>query len=507
MGWSSWNAFEVNINDSIICHHADLLVKKGLKDCGYKYVNIDDGFFGMRDANGRMTGHATRFPNGLRNTVDYIHGLGLKAGIYTDAGTRTCGSFGNGEKTGMGAGIYGHERQDAQLYFNDWDFDFIKIDYCGGGHLLLDEQERYTDIYNAIKATAHKPISMNICRWAFPGTWAKDIAASWRISGDIRADWNSIKYIVGKNMYLSAFAGDGHFNDMDMLVIGLAKRGVGGKGLTPLEEETHFGLWCIMSSPLLIGADLNDIPEPSLNLLKNKELIALNQDPLGLQAYAVQHEGDSYVFVKDITTRRGLTRAVALYNESDTVHSFCVPLSELELGGKTSVRDLVHHKNLGTYKNEINFKVPAHNTMVLKLTAQERLEPIQYEAEWAYLPLYNDLGKSKGICTQQKNNASGRTIISYLGGKPDNYLEWKDVYSKDGGSYKLNISYYSSDLRSLEVTVNGQKQTLKNLGGKDGDERKQVSVNVNLKAGYNVIRLGNDFNWAPDIDCITVEKL
>ena len=142
MGWSSWNAFLVDISEDIIKHQADLMVEKGLKDAGYQYINVDDGYFGKRDENGAMQANEKRFPNGMKPVADHIHSLGMKAGLYTDAGTRTCGSLWNKDSIGIGAGIYGHEPQDAQLYFGDWGFDFIKIDYCGGEVLGLDEKER-----------------------------------------------------------------------------------------------------------------------------------------------------------------------------------------------------------------------------------------------------------------------------------------------------------------------------------------------------------------------------
>ena len=384
MGWSSWNAFRVDISEDIIKNQADLMVKKGLKDAGYRYINVDDGYFGERDGNGKMQTNKNRFPNGMKPVADHIHSLGMKAGIYTEAGNNTCGSIWDNDHAGVGAGIYGHEQQDAQLYFGDWGFDFIKIDYCGGDVLGLNEQERYTSIRNSIDKV-DKDVSVNICRWAFPGTGAKRRARSWRISPDIRPRWNSVKGIIEKNVYLSAYATDGHYNDMDMLEI--------GRGLKPNEEEVHFGMWCIMSSPLLIGCDMNTIPDFSLKLLKNKELIALNQDVLGLQAHVVQHENESYVLVKDIERKRGLTRAVALYNPSDQPCDFIVPFETLELGGNVKVRDLIKQKDLGKMKEEIRQTVQPHSVMICKMEAEKRLEPVSYEAEWAYLPCYDDLGK------------------------------------------------------------------------------------------------------------------
>ncbi len=195
--------------------------------------------------------------------ADHIHSLGLKAGIYSDAGANTCGSMYDNDPNGVGSGLYGHEEQDAQLYFNDWGFDFIKIDYCGAGtELNLDEQRRYTEICQAIRRVARKPVAVNICRWAFPGTWAEGLAKSWRISSDIRPRWSSVKNIISKNLYLSAYCRQGHYNDMDMLEI--------GRGLKPEEETTHMGMWCIMASPLMIGCDLTKLSDSSLRLAEER---------------------------------------------------------------------------------------------------------------------------------------------------------------------------------------------------------------------------------------------
>lgn len=505
MGWSSWNAFRVDISEDIIKNQADLMVRTGLKDAGYTNVNIDDGFFDERDSTGIMKANAKRFPNGMKPVVDHIHGLGLKAGIYTDAGNNTCGSMSDKDRAGVGAGIYGHELQDAQLYFGDWGFDFIKIDYCGGSHLGLDEKERYTSIRESIDQV-NKDVSVNICRWAFPGTWAEGVASSWRISGDINAHWNSLKYVVGKNLYLSAYARNGHYNDMDMMVIGFRNNSrVGGEGLTPTEEEAHFGLWCIMSSPLLIGCDLSSLPESSLQLLTNKELIALNQDPLGLQAYVVQHENEGYVLVKDIEQKRGNVRAVALYNPSDTACTFSVPFSVLEFDGNVTVRDLVKHADLGSFAGNFEQTLPPHSGMFLRMEGDTRLEPTVYEAEWAYLPLYNDLGKNpKGISYAYDGEASGKMKVGFIGGQPENYAEWAEVYSDKGGRYHMTINYSYGKDRELELTVNDSTIKIHSLA--DDDDHHQLTVPVDLKPGYNLVRMGNSYNWAPDIDNFVLVK-
>ena len=434
---------------------------------------------------------------GMKVVSDYIHSLGLRAGIYSDAGDNTCGSIYDNDANGVGSGLYGHEQQDMDLYIKEWNYDFIKIDYCGGRELGLDEEKRYNAICQAIANTGRTDVSINICRWAFPGTWAKKLARSWRISPDIRPKWNSVKGIIEKNLYLSAYATGGHYNDMDMLEI--------GRGLKPNEEEVHFGMWCIMSSPLLIGCDMNTIPDFSLKLLKNKELIALNQDVLGLQAHVVQHENESYVLVKDIEQKRGLTRAVALYNPSNQPCDFIVPFETLELGGEVKVRDLIKQEDLGKMKGEIRQTVQPHSVLICKVKAEKRLEPVCYEAEWAYLPCYDDLGKkSKPIVYVPDADCSGKMKISRLGGREENFAEWSEVYSEKGGKYNMTIFYSCDKNRKLEVSVNGTETVLKDLNS--NKEVKSITIPVTLQKGYNTVRMGNDFGWAPDIDRFTLSR-
>ena len=388
MGWSSWNTYRVNISDSLIMSQADAMLSSGLKDAGYSYINIDDGYFGGRDeSTGQLLIHPLRFPRGLKPVVDHIHSLGLKAGIYSDAGYNTCGNYWDKDTIARCVGLYGHDRQDAEFFFNKIGFDFIKVDFCGGTAwqnnqmLSLNPRERYTAIHDAILSTGRKDVRLNVCRWDYPGTWVSDVASSWRISGDISSRWSSVKNIIGQNLYLSAYAFDGHFNDMDMLEV--------GRTLTEEEDRTHFGMWCMMSSPLLIGCDLTTIRPETLALLKNERLIALNQDPLLLQAYVVRHDGDSYVLVKDILEREGLTRAVALYNPSDEAVNVSVAMDELCLGGTVKLRDLYS----GEYEADItdgvlSREVPAHGLRIYTLEARRRVERTLYEAETAFLTDY-----------------------------------------------------------------------------------------------------------------------
>lgn len=502
MGWSSWNTYRVNISDSLIRKQADVMVASGLSDAGYRYVNIDDGFFGYRDEKGLLHTHPTRFPNGLKPVAGYIHSLGLKAGIYSDAGSNTCGSIWDKDKNGKGVGLYGFEKEDAKLFFKDCGFDFIKIDYCGAGQALdLDERERYTAIRRAFDDVGCDSVSINICRWAFPGIWARDLARSWRISPDIRPKWSSVKDIIGKNMYLSAFAGDGHFNDMDMLEI--------GRGLSPNEEEVHFGMWCMMSSPLLIGCDLTKIPESSLSLIKNKDLIALNQDPLGKQAYVIKHEGAGYVLVKDIDEERGLTRAIAFYNPSDSVCRLSVSPSEIELGGKIHMRDLLQGREMPAWKKgDLSVDLSPRSVRIFKVTGESRLEPVCYEAEWAFLPCYDDLGKHRAPIAYIGNYvASGGVVVKNLGGRKENSAVWGDVFSEKGGEYELEIFFVPREDARLEILVNGSEPIIIDASETaPAGSMVKKSTHVTLNPGFNTVSMTSSLSWAPDLDCFTLRR-
>lgn len=507
MGWSSWNTYRVNINDRLIRTQADAMLSKGLKEAGYTYINIDDGYFGGRTANGQLKTHPTRFPEGLKGTVDYIHQLGFKAGIYSDAGRNTCGSYWDKDSMGIGVGMYGHDQQDANYFFKKLGFDFIKVDFCGGDskqnaeHLALDEKARYTAIHNAILKTGRKDVRMNVCRWTFPGTWVHDVATSWRISPDISPDWNSVKSIINRNKYLSAYATKGRFNDMDMLEI--------GRGLSPAEERTHFGMWCILSSPLLIGCDMTTIPESSLNLIKNPELIALNQDPLALQAHIRKVENGVYLFVKDTHVRHSTTRAIALYNPTDKEQTFTLKMSYIDLDGTVKIRDLINRKDLPEVINgSLTVTIAPHDTNIYRLSAQKRLERKDYEAESGWLQAFQTLTNNEDAGTavfKDDSLCSAGGKVTWLGHSKENYLEWRNVYSQKGGTYKMTITYLKGKGHRLFYSVN--RETATRLILLTPNTINRYTVTIRLRKGYNTIRLFNNNSWTPDIDKITLNKI
>ena len=479
MGWSSWNTFGVNISENIIKGQADAMVSKGLLEVGFDHINIDDGYFGGRDAeDGHLLIHATRFPNGLKPVADYIHEKGLKAGIYSDAGRNTCGSMFNGDVTGKGVGLYGHDQQDADFFFKDCGFDFIKVDFCGGSyyhnedHLVLDEQERYTAIAQAIKNTGRTDVRMNACRWAYPGTWVDNAAFSWRTTGDINCSWESVKGIIAENLYLSAYCSKGHYNDMDMLEV--------GRSLTTEEDKTHFGMWCIMNSPLLIGCDLRNIKQETLTLLKKEELIALNQDPLYQQAYVAALVNGCYLLVKDLEELNGTKRAFAVYNPNDAQKTVQVSFADLDMGGLVKMYDAFMPRN----KKEAtgSFEVTVIST---------------------YQEIKNNQAEKTGIYETADYCSCGYKA-GWLGYSEANVLEWRNVYSKNGGEYNLTIGFICGESRNIAVSVNGEK--VKTLSCNSGGWQKvgTKTLTIQLQPGQNNIRLSNASNWMPDIDYIDV---
>ena len=383
MGWSSWNTFRFDISDEAIMSVASAMATNGLKAAGYAYVNIDDGFFDGRDEKGRLRIHPRRFPNGLKPVVDHIHSLGMKAGIYSDAGDDTCGSVGGKEPGGRGVGLYGHEEEDCRFFFGEMDFDFIKVDYCGGRKLKLDERERYELIRRAIDR-AKPGVRMNICRWTFPGEWAARIAESWRTTGDICAAWTvknpvmaGVKTVIEETIPLAPFASLGHYNDMDMLevghIAGITKTvGSDDTGLTRREEQTHFGMWCFMSSPLLLGCDPRTMDETTMELVTNPFLLGMNQNDLGAVVQTVRRCGDTYTLVKDCDTAGGTSRYLAFYNGGDTARYMLAEFFAIGLAGKVAFFDLAERADLGLFEREAWFEVPAHGARFFRLDAERR---------------------------------------------------------------------------------------------------------------------------------------
>lgn len=511
MGWASWNEFQANINESIIKGQTDALVSSGLNKAGYQYINIDDGFFDGRYADGTLKIDAVKFPKGMKYLSDYIHSKGLKAGFYSEAGSNTCASL-SGEVGGIGAGLYNHDQQDVDLMFKTWGFDFFKVDYCGGIRQNLDEKTRYTAIRKAIDNTGRTDVSMNVCRWEFPGVWVTSIADSWRVSGDISLDWNSVVYCFNKNAFLAAYSSPGHYNDMDMLQV--------GRGLTYEEDKSHFSLWCIMSSPLLLGNDLTKMSASTKEILTNSEAIAVNQDITGGQAHRVSDNGAGLqVWAKNINGKQSNERAVILFNNSPTEANITVNWEDLNLVGPSKVRDLWKHKDLGKYDSFYTTTVPSHGVVMLKVVGTSAKLQEVFEAEYAWLNNFNvhqsaaypdhngaRIIPNQGYATNDFN-CSGQAKACWLGNGSDNYIEFRDVYASVGGNYPLTMSYLSGETRNATISVNGVDTVLQNLNSGSFNSLIDITLDVKLKKGYNTIRISNTTGYLPDIDKIKFSNL
>lgn len=289
MGWSSWNNFQGNINEDIIKSIADAMVASGLKDAGYTYINIDDCWHGKRDADGFIQADPKHFPHGIKALANYVHSRGLKLGIYSDAGSETCAGR---------PGSLGHEYQDA-LQYARWGIDYLKYDWCNTTN--VNAQGAYQLMRDALQA-AGRPIFFSMCEWGdnHPWRWAKGIGDSWRIGPDIWCSFDSTRvfptYIqcsvidcINRNDSLRSYAGPGHWNDPDMLEV--------GNGLSANQDRAHFTMWCMMASPLILGNDVRNMSDETKAILTNRDLIAIDQDKLGVQGLRfLIREGLEYWF-------------------------------------------------------------------------------------------------------------------------------------------------------------------------------------------------------------------
>jgi len=354
MGFNNWNSTHCgpDFNEAMVEGIADLFVSDGLKAAGYTYINLDDCWaLPERDAAGNLVPDPVRFPHGIKALADYVHARGLKFGLYSSAGTMTCDAV-----SGFPGGL-GHERQDADLWAS-WGVDYVKYDNCNNDG--SSTQSRYTTMGEALKATG-RPILYSICEWGStqPWTWAPALGNSWRTTGDITDTWSSMIAIAHLNQALAAYAGPGAWNDPDMLE-------VGNGGMTDTEYRTHFSLWSEMAAPLLIGSDLRTASAATLAILKNTDVIAVDQDPLGKQGTVVSSADGLVVMSKPLA---GGDRAVTLTNETAAATTVSTTLPAVGLGGAASyeLRDL-WSKATSVTGGPISASVPAHGTVMYRVT-------------------------------------------------------------------------------------------------------------------------------------------
>ena len=369
MGWNSWNRFGCDVNEQLIRETADAMVSSGMKAAGYQYVVIDDCWQGERDALGFIQPDRGRFPSGMKALADYIHSKGLKFGIYSDAGWKTCGGH---------PGSRGYEYQDALTYAK-WGVDYLKYDWCNTEG--LNAKGAYLTMRDALFA-AGRPIVFSICEWGDnrPWEWGKDIGHLWRTTGDITAifdgqeghgTWNSwgVLQILDMRENIRQYAGPDHWNDPDMLEV--------GNGMTIAEDRAHFSLWCIQAAPLIAGNDLRDMSPEVRDILTNKELIAIDQDPLGIQGFKYLVKDNWEVWAKPLDKGD-----LALCFLNRTLEPVKVDLDWKEYPVKDDefhyyylfnekeykIRDLWLKKEIGTTAKPFSTQIGAHDVIVLRLS-------------------------------------------------------------------------------------------------------------------------------------------
>lgn len=368
MGWSSWNAFQCNINEKIIREIADAMVSSGMKAAGYKYINIDDCWQGYRDSLGFIHPDSAKFPSGMKALADYVHSKGLKLGIYSDAGAETCAGY---------PASRGHEYQDAITYAK-WGIDYLKYDWCNTEN--LNAIGAYTTMRNALYA-AGRPIVFSICEWGTnkPWHWAGKIGNLWRTTGDIypcfdckynHGTWFAFgpMQILDMQKGLRKYAGPGHWNDPDMLEV--------GNGMTVSEDRAHFSMWCMIAAPLIAGNDLRKMRKETLDILTNRDAIAVDQDSLGIEGFKYSSHDSLEVWFKPL--ERG-DWAVCFLNRSSKPKNISFDWKKEtvsdSLSGRNTHFDKVNYqiKNLwsnkitGTTGKTLTGKVPMHDVLMLRL--------------------------------------------------------------------------------------------------------------------------------------------
>jgi alpha-galactosidase len=360
MGWNSWNKFACNVDENMIRSMADAVVKSGMKDAGYQYVNIDDCWQTSRDANGNIVADPQRFPHGMKALGNYIHSLGLKFGVYSDAGSKTC--------AGRPGGL-GHEYQDA-IQYAAWGVDYLKYDWCNT--TTQEAKASYANMRAALDASG-RPIVLSICEWgtAKPWLWGKEAGGNlWRTTGDIsdrfegQIKWpdgsccsNGMLAILDQQAGLASYAGPGHWNDPDMLE-------VGNGGMTDIEYRSHFSLWAILAAPLIAGNDLRDMRPEIRDILTNKEVIAVDQDRIGREGERARRDGDLEVWAKQLEDGG---RAVILLNRGNAEQQISVKWEDIGYPNhvSASVRDLWQHKELGKFTGKFSAPVAAHGVVMV----------------------------------------------------------------------------------------------------------------------------------------------
>ena len=349
MGWNSWNKFAGKVDDAVVRGVADAIVDTGMRDAGYVYINIDDTWEGRRDSQGNITANR-KFPD-MKALADYVHSKGLKIGIYSSPGPKTCAGY---------EGSYGHEDQDART-FEQWGFDYLKYDWCSAGRIYKDDdmQAVYQKMGDAL-LKAGRPIVYSLCQYGKEDVWkwgAKVGGNLWRTTGDISDHWKSMEEIGFRQFAIAPYAQPGHWNDPDMLE-------VGNGGMSNDEYRTHVTLWSLLAAPLLAGNDLRSMSADTKAVLMNREVVAIDQDPDAKPVKEILGQGPTVIAARPLSDK---SVAVGLFNQGEADATVVVRWSDLGFQGSPAVRDLWAHKDLGAIAAEFSARVAAHGVVLIKV--------------------------------------------------------------------------------------------------------------------------------------------
>lgn len=367
MGWMTWNLFQGNISEQLIRETADAMVLEGFADAGYKYIFIDDEWQGGRDSKNNIIADPVKFPNGIKAVADYVHSKGLKLGIYSDAAQLTCAGY---------TASLGFEEQDART-FASWGIDYLKYDYCNAPEDSATARQRYRTMAEALQKSG-RDIVLGICEWGSRNCeeWCEEVGGQlWRTTYDVRDMWKDIVKqggrgildIINETAPLHKYVRHGQWPDMDMLVVGLNGKGgpssdLGGVGCSSDEYQTQMSIWCMMSSPLAMTNDLRNLTPDDRRILLNSEIIAINQDPLGIAAERKVNTDTHQIFVRPLSNGR---HAIAIINTADTAQKLSADLNRLGIEGRHNLRDVWQHKTVAKKASRWSGKVAPHATVVL----------------------------------------------------------------------------------------------------------------------------------------------
>ncbi|MFI6844199.1 ricin-type beta-trefoil lectin domain protein [Kitasatospora sp. NBC_00085] len=508
MGWASWNTFAANIDYNVIKAQVDAFVAAGLPAAGYKYINLDEGWWqGTRDSQGNITTDESEWPGGMSAIADYIHSKGLKAGIYTDAGKDGCGYYyPTGRPAAPGSGSEGHYEQDM-LQFTKWGFDYVKVDWCGGEVEQLDAKSTYQAISDAAAkaaATTGRPLALSVCNWGKqnPWNWGAGMAALWRTNTDIifhgqSPSWDSMLANFDTNVHPSA-QHTGYYNDPDMLMVGL-------DGFTAAQNRSHMNLWAISGAPLLAGNNVATMSTQTRDILTNPEVIAVDRDPRGLQGVKVAEDTTGLQVYGKVLSGTG-KRAVTLLNRTSSAQNMTVRWSDLGLtDASATVRNLWTRSSVGSFGTSYTVSVPAKDSVMLTVTGGTEAASSTYEAE----ATANTKGGSAASATCA--NCSGGTKVGNVGNGAANTLRFNNVTADATGTKVIDIAYTNGTnaARTAVLQVNGQQATTVSFPPTGSwTTPGTVSVEASLtKGSSNTLTFSNSSAWTPDFDAIEVRPL